>query len=299
MEIPMIKIMETTGISNASIQKRIVLVSILWMISSVSPVNIFALPQEKALPVTDYRIGAKDLLEIKILELPELNQTVRVLEDGSISFSLIGKVDVAGLTALELEKKLASILNKQYTKDAHVSVIVKEFQKVAVIGAVGRPAMYELAGTTTLLQVIAQAGGLTAQTTDELFIFRKDNAGLQIRIAVKLADLIIKGNPDLNIEIQPKDVISIPIDLTQHVFIYGEVKAPGVIPFLSSKRITLLQAIAQAGGPTDWAKPRGVIIKRKDKKTGKEIKIPVNLNAVISGKTSDPFLEEGDIVIVP
>ena len=94
----------------------------------------------------DYRIGAKDLLEIAVFELPELNQTVRVSEDGSITLSLLGKVEVSGLTAQELEKKLASLLDRQYTKGAHVTVFIKEYQKVSVLGAVGKPGQYELVG---------------------------------------------------------------------------------------------------------------------------------------------------------
>jgi polysaccharide export outer membrane protein len=287
MEIVMIKI------------RSFLVIPIILLAFSVSRVEIFALPQESVLPVTDYRIGSKDLLEIKIYELPELSQTVRVSEDGSINFLLIGKVDVAGLTALELEKKLASILNKQYTQDAHVAVLVKEFQKVAVLGAVGKPGEYELVGPSTLLQVIAKAGGLTSQVTKELYVYRVEKDGKQIRIEIKLEDLTLNGKQDLNIQIQPKDVITIPIDQMLNVFVYGEVKTPGIIPFLSSKKITLLQAIAQAGGPTEWANKRGVIIKRKDKRSGKEIKIPVNLKNIISGKMADPFLEEGDVVIVP
>jgi polysaccharide export outer membrane protein len=101
------------------------------------------------------------------------------------------------------------------------------------------------------------------------------------------------------VEIKPKDVISIPIDRILNVFIYGEVKTPGAVPYLASKRITLLQAIAQAGGPTEWAKKSRLVIKRKDKTTGKEMKINVNLKNIISGKVADIMLEEGDVVIVP
>ena len=159
--------------------------------------------------------------------------------------------------------------------------------------------MYELVGPTTLLQAIAQAGGLTAQAMNELFVYRHGKDGKQTRIVVKLEDLMINGNLDLNIELQPKDVVNIPIDQMQNVFVYGEVRTPGAVPYLSSKRITLLQAIAQAGGTTEWAKKSGVIIKRKDKKTGKEMKIPINLKRMISGKIADIVLEEGDVVIVP
>ena len=90
-----------------------------------------------------------------------------------------------------------------------------------------------------------------------------------------------------------------PVDKTLNVFVYGEVKSPGAVPYLSSKKITLLQAVAQAGGTTEWAKKSRIMIKRKDKKTGKEIKIPVNLKNVINGKIADVNLQEGDVVIVP
>ncbi len=243
-------------------------------------------------------IGAKDLLEITVFDLPELSQTVRVSEDGSISFSLLGRVEASGLTAQQLEKKLAALLDQQYTKNARVTVFVKEFQKVAVLGAVGRPGQYELIGPTTLLQIIAQAGGQTDQAMDEIIVYRQSPDGRQSIITIRLEDLA-NGKEEFNLELKPKDVISIPIDRTVNVFVYGEVRTPGVIPYLSSKKITLLQALAQAGGTTEWAKKSKIVIKRRDKRTGKEIKIRVNLNHLISGNNSDIVLEEGDVVIVP
>ena len=277
---------------------RTLILAMLLLVFVVVP-SIKALQEIQPLSVNEYKIGAKDLLEITVFNLPELSQTVRVSEDGSVTFSLLGKVEVAGLTAQELEKKLASLLDRQYTKNARVTVFIRDFQKVAIIGAVSRPGMYELVGPTTLLQAIAQAGGLTAQAMNELFVYRHGKDGKQTRIVVKLEDLMINGNLDLNIELQPKDVVNIPIDQMQNVFVYGEVRTPGAVPYLSSKRITLLQAIAQAGGTTEWAKKSGVIIKRKDKKTGKEMKIPINLKRMINGKIADIVLEEGDVVIVP
>jgi len=253
----------------------------------------------QALPVNDYRIGTKDLLEIRVFELPELNQTVRVAEDGSVSMSLIGKVDVAGLTAQELEKRLAKLLDEKYTKASHVTVFIKEFQKVAVFGAIGKPGNYELVGPTTLLQVISQAGGLTPEARGEIFIFRQLKDGQKTRISIDLQDLISKGDASLNIELLPNDVVNVPVDRTLTVYVYGEVKTPGAIQFKQSRQITLLQAIAQAGGPTEWAAKSRVLIKRKPKGAAKEMKIPVNLNDIIAGRKTDITLEEGDVVIVP
>ena len=251
------------------------------------------------LPVTDYKIGPKDLLEIAVFGLPELSQTVRVAEDGSITMPLLGKVEVSGLTAQELEKKLATILDEQFTKKAQVTVFIREYQKISVLGAVARPGQYEIVGSMTLLQAIAQAGGLTAQAMPGISVYRTGPDGKQERIAVSLNDVTSGGSQELNITLQPKDVVMIPIDQMLNVFVYGEVRTPGVIPYLSSKKITLLQAIAQAGGPTEWAKKSKVLIKRKDLKTGKEMKIPVNLKSMIGGKISDIVLQEGDVVIVP
>jgi polysaccharide export outer membrane protein len=257
--------------------------------------SVYPRQETQAARVNDYRIGPKDLLEITVFELPELNQTVRVSEDGSITLSLLGKVEVSGSTAQELETRLAQLLDQQFTKGAHVTVFIKEYQKISVIGAVGRPGMYELVGPTTLIQALAQAGGLTALAMNEIFVYRTGPDGKQERIVIVLED----GNPETNIELKPKDVLTVPIDQSLNVFVYGEVRTPGVIPYMSSKKITLLQAIAQAGGTTEWAKKSKVVIKRRDKRTDKEIKIKINLKKMISGKIADIVLMEGDVVIVP
>ena len=276
--------------------RRMIVILVLAMMAASA---VYPLQETQSLQVNDYRIGPKDLLEITVFELPELNQTVRVSEDGSITLSLLGKVDVSGLTAQELEKRLVALLDKQYTKGAHVTVFIKEYQKVSVIGAVGRSGQYELVGPTTLLQVIAQAGGLTGQAMNDLFVYRLGSDGKQTRIVINLEDLLINGNQDLNIQLQPKDVVNVPIDQTLTVFVYGEVKSPGAIPYLSSKKITLVQAIAQAGGTTEWAKRTRILIKRRDKRADKEIKFTVNLKKMISGKIAELVLEQGDVVIVP
>lgn len=262
------------------------------------PVRFAALDQDAALTNSEYRIGTKDLLEIAVFELPELNQTVRVNEDGSISLSLVGNVLVAGLTAQELESRIEAILDEKYTKTAHVTVFIREYQKVAVLGAVGRAGMYELIGPMTLLQIISQAGGLTEQAANEILIYRKLADGRQTTIRIPL-DELNRGNQELNIGMLSRDVINVPIDHLINVFVYGEVRNPGVISYRQSKKITLLQAIAQAGGTTEWASKSNVLIKRKDSKTGKEVKIPVKLKSILSGKNSDILLEEGDVVIVP
>jgi len=256
--------------------------------------------QGKVSPTTGYKIGPKDLLEITVFDLPELNQVVRVTEDGAITLPLVGRVVIEGLNIEEVEKKLAGLLEEKWLKKARVSVFIKEYQsnRVSVIGAVGKPGMYELIGKATLLQMISLAGGLTSEASRELYVWREGKNGKQDNIAINLEDLIINNHQELNIAILPNDVINIPMDPLIQIYVFGAVKTPGALEVKLSKKITLLQAIAQAGGPSEGAS-NSVVIKRKDKKTGKEKKINVNLKDIIKGKKPDIELQEGDIVYVP
>jgi polysaccharide export outer membrane protein len=179
----------------------------------------------------EYKIGPNDLLDIKVFEQSELNQTVRVSEDGTITLPLLGKIQAAELTVYELEKKLAALLEEKWLKTAHVTVFVQEFQRVAVIGAVRTPGMYELVGQVNLLGIISQAGGLTDLAMEEIYIQREDANGTTKRIAINLGDLMRSGNQELNIILQPKDQIIIPPDEIISVYIYGEVNRPGAVQF--------------------------------------------------------------------
>lgn len=250
--------------------------------------------------VNEYRIGRRDLLEIKIFELPELNQTVRVSEDGSITMPLLGKVMVEGLTKDTIEQKLANLLDERYLKNARVSVFIKEYQSklVAVIGAVEKPGMYEIIGRQNLLQMISKAGGLTWRAGNKLFVLREGKNGITANLSIDLEDLLINGNQKLNIPLKANDVIAIPVEKIIHVFVFGMVKKPGSLNINASKGITLLQAIAQAGGLAEGAKKRGIMIKRKNK-SGKGIEIKANLKDIIKGKKPDIELMEGDVVFVP
>jgi polysaccharide export outer membrane protein len=276
----------------------------LFLLATFSIISICAYvypQQEQEAFVKEYRIGPKDLLEITVFELPELNQTVRVSEDGSISLPLLGRVEIKGLTKEELEKKLVSLLEEKWLQKARVTVFIKEYQsqRVSVIGAVGKPGMYELVGRVSLLEMISQAGGLTDRAASELYVLREGKNGVQAKLAIDLNDLIINNNLKLNIPLMPRDVVNIPIDQIINVFVFGAVRNPGALQVKMSKKITLLQAIAQAGGTAEGASKSGIVIKRKDKKTGKETKIKVNLKDIIKGKKPDIELQEGDVVYVP
>jgi polysaccharide export outer membrane protein len=250
--------------------------------------------------VRAYRVGPGDLLELKVFQVDELSQTVRVSEDGSMTLPLLGRIIVEGLTQEGVVQKLTGLLQAKYVKNPQVTIFIKEYknQQVAVIGAVEKAGSYELVGRKNLLQIISMAGGFSETAGNEIFILREGPDGVTSSVAIDLKDLLVNGNQTLNIPIEPNDVINVPVDREIRVFVMGRVNKPGAIKAKLSEGVTLFQAIADAGGLAEGAKESAITITRKDK-AGKEQKIRVNLRDIIKGKKKDVVLQEGDVVYVP
>src|ERR1700751_2111583 len=113
----------------------------------------------------DVPVGAGDLLHIDVFDVPELSRDVRVSDLGDVSYPLIpGKIQAAGLTPFQLEEKMEQLLVENgLVTHPQVSVFVKEqtSQPVSLVGAVGRPSVYQIVRPTTLLELLANAGGIT------------------------------------------------------------------------------------------------------------------------------------------
>ena len=251
--------------------------------------------------IREYRIGPKDLLEIKVQEVPELaGLGVRVSEDGSITLPLAGNIALAGMTKDEVEKLIARVLiERNLVKNPQVSVFIKEYQSqvVSLIGAVTKPGIYQLVGRVTLLDIISQAGGFKENAANEIFVLREGKSEAAATIRIDLEDLTVNGNPKLNIPLQPGDVINIPADEVISIFVFGAVRNPGALQVKKSARINIVQAVAQAGGLTESGKYSGITIKRT-LKDGREENLKVNLMDIIRGKKPNIVLLEGDVVFV-
>jgi polysaccharide export outer membrane protein len=256
--------------------------------------------EAKDIFVRAYRIGPGDLLELKVFEVDQLSQTVRVSEDGSITLPLLGRVVVEGLTQDGVVQKLTGLLQAKYVKNPQVTIFIKEYknQQVAVIGAVEKAGSYELVGRKNLLQIISMAGGFSENASDVIFILREAPDGATSTIPIDLKDLMGNGNQKLNIPIEPNDVINVPVDKEIRVFVMGRVNRPGAVTSKLSEGVTLLQAIADAGGLAEGAKESAVLVTRKGK-DGKEQKLKINLKDILKGRRKDLVLQEGDVVYVP
>jgi len=248
----------------------------------------------------DYRIGPKDILEISVFGLDELNRTVRVSEEGKITLPLLGEVEVQGLTAAQVENKLGEFLEKDYLQDPQVTVFIREHLSkiVYVDGAVRSPGTYELIGQQRLMHIITKAGGLSAEAGDDINVIRTYPDGTTDTLRISIDELYLDGDADLNIPLEPNDSVHVPIDKVINVYVMGEVRSPGALEVKRSNIPTLLQAISQAGGFAERASKGGVKIKRVDE-NGKEIIIKVNVKDIEKGKKDDIQLKENDVVIVP
>lgn len=248
----------------------------------------------------EYQIGAKDLLEISVFEVPELNITVRVSENGMVNLPLLGEIKAEGLNRFDLEKKIAALLEKNYLKNPQVTIFIKEFQskKISVMGAVQNPGMHDLIGRQSLLQVISMAGGLSEQASDTVIIFRQFRSVPSQSLVIKLDDVLLKANPKYNIPIFPGDIINVPGSQFLDIYVFGQVKNPGAVRMKKgSDEVTLLRAIAQAGGFSDRARRGKVLVTRTE--DGVEKKIHVDVKDILSGSRKDFVLQAFDVVFVP
>jgi polysaccharide biosynthesis/export protein len=247
----------------------------------------------------DYIIGAEDQIEVNVFELPELKTTTRVQGDGTISLPLLGVVKVAGLTSPGLEARLRDLLEARFLLNPEVAVEVKEHRssQVSVIGAVAKPGTYQMIGPRTVMQMISEAGGLSKEYGPDIVILRKAASGTE-RLEVDLDELITRGNPEVNIAVLAGDIINVPIDRPVYVYVDGAVKNPGQIEGKLSRPVTVLQAVARAGGLTERANLRGAHVLRKNA-DGTQKQIAVDLKDIRKGKADDLVLEEGDVVVIP
>jgi polysaccharide export outer membrane protein len=243
--------------------------------------------------VSNTRIGPRDVLEIKVVQDDKLNTRATVSEEGMITIPMLGKVAVAGLTAHEIELRLKAALEARLLKVADVSVDIVQYtsRPISVVGAVTRPGMIGTGGSLTLIQALTQAGGLAPGYGKTLYILRTAPNGLTEQLPVDIDDLLVNGNPDLNIPLAPNDLVNVPLEQPLVIYLFGEVMHPGKLEIRRTQNPSLLQAIAAAGGPTDRAGSKATI-----RRAGNPNVITVNWKRISEGDAPDVPLQDGDTI---
>ena len=132
----------------------------------------------RSAPAHDYVIGSGDLLTIQVFDVPELSRELRVSQTGSVGIPLIPvRLHVAGLTELQAEQKIAEVLEANgLVSHPEVSVAVRERKSkpITVVGAVPRPMVYQADRQVTLLDVLAEAGGISPDAGDAVIVTRAE-----------------------------------------------------------------------------------------------------------------------------
>jgi polysaccharide export outer membrane protein len=221
-----------------------------------------------------YEIGATDILGIKVFGEDALSNNYTVDSDGSITFPLVGRVQVAGKTTRQIEEHLVKLLDGDYLKRPQISVEIAQFRSrsIFVLGEVKNPGRYTIQGPQTLLEVIAHAGSTTPTASNTIIVQRyKEGIATAVSTAalpgdpraaevlrVSLDDLR-EGKLNANIILQDSDTIIVPP--ADRFYVTGFVKQPG--SFVLRSNMTVRQAIAEAGGITERGSNRRIKIVRK------------------------------------
>lgn len=253
----------------------------------------------------DYRVGGYDVLSVTVYEEKDLSrEAIRVSADGYISFPLIGRVRVDGMTTSEIERLISlKLAEGRYLLDAHVSVMVTDYKskKFLVLGAVKNPGSYALQAQERVLDAISRAEGIDFQKAGKRgIIVRTENPNTaQERKIIINFDLhsLLKGSDQIsNLFLADKDVLYIPP--AEHFYIIGQVKEPGSYA-ITDREISLVEAISMAGGFTPIAARNRTRIIRVEEGREKIIEVKVDAITDAGKKIQDVLIQPNDIIVVP
>jgi polysaccharide export outer membrane protein len=240
-------------------------------------------------PPSEYVLGPGDTLEIAVFRRDEMKAEATISPTGKISYYLIGDLQAGGLTRFQLRDKIAAELAK-FVKNPEVLVRITAYRshKIYFLGQANNPGVYTMTDRFSLLEAISAAGGTTSHANlGGAYVVRDGKI-----LLVNFVELIEQGNMGENIPLSPEDVIYIPDSRDQRVFVLGEVNKQSAIPI--RHRITLLQAITEAGGFTRDAKKSAVLVMRGNLSEPEIMKVDAERMDMAAGLP----LERGDIVYV-
>lgn len=273
--------------------KKIFKAMILFIFTVCFTQNLNA--QNKSGP--GYKVGIDDVLEISIIQPEKLTTTVNVSPDGSIAFPYIGNVPVKDMTLDEIKNDIERRLCEGYMKYPLISVFLRDSRsrKFYVSGDVGKPGVYPLEDDTTVLKALSIAEGFTKKASSgKVKILRAKRSGEGQEFIDVDIKALMKGDANEDIKLLPGDTVIVS---EGKFFVYGEVNSPGV--YTMENNITVLKAIAIAGGFSKYGSSSKVkILRPREDGSGYET-IKVNIKDIMSGDSdADISLRIEDTVVV-
>jgi polysaccharide export outer membrane protein len=267
---------------------QLLLSLILLSLQAAAPAPAPQAPTRPSTSTDSYIVGPSDVLAIKVFDEIALSGEFTVDNDGSITYPLLGRVAVGGLTVRDVEAQITKLLQGGFVRRPQVSIEIKTFRSksIYVLGEVRSPGRYSIEDQVTLLEVIANAGSLTSAAGNMIIIQRyKDglvptsmpdpsNTSAAEIMRVSYDDLK-EGRLHSNILLQDGDTLFIP--KAERFYVTGFVKTPGAFPL--EPNMTVQQAIAVAGGLTERGSTRGLKILRKV--NGKDVEIDAKMTDAV------------------
>ncbi len=244
----------------------------------------------------EYVIGAADLVAISLLDNKELDTVVSVTPGGKIAVPLLGDVQAAGLTVPELTQRLTQGYTEKI-KSPQVTVTLREINsyRVYFLGRVGKPGIHTSKSEVTLLQGLSMAGGIQEGADLSLAYVAR---GTQ-RLPVDFVKLLRDGDLSQNVTLEPDDTVVVPDNPLNVIYVTGEVRQPGMLPFLKERGWTALRAVVAVGGFTQFA-AKGKAYLIRDAGSRRTV-IPIDFNDVMRNPEAgrDVPLSPGDVLVVP
>jgi polysaccharide export outer membrane protein len=270
-------------------RRPFLVLALLAMIAMVLTVQPAAAQKESLL------IGPGDLIQVDVLDTPEMEQQVRVTDEGNAPLAYVGNVKVGGMTPGAAAEAIQLLLvSKNVMKHPQVTVRVQEYstQDVSVLGQVHTPGAYPLTTPQPVLRVLSLAGGVTDLADRQVTIKRH---GSPEQLTYMLSNDPQKMLTDM-VMVYPGDIVMVPN--APVIYIIGDVGRPGGYAMSSNaSHLTLLQAIARAGSANKTSVPSKVRLIRNTGDGAKETR--VHLDAMEKGKIPDIDLQANDIIFVP
>jgi polysaccharide export outer membrane protein len=269
----------------------------------------------------EYTVSPEDLLDVYLVDVPEVTRTYRVSSNGLLTLPLLPEpIAAAGLSLAELSSLIAKKFHDAgMLNNPQVTVSLREtrLHTVIVSGSVKRPQAYPVYGPTRLLEILIQAGGLADDAGNEAIITRAaagahaqageggrggdpEPSAREQTLTVNVRKLLEAGDDTTNILLYPGDRVT--VQRAQLVYVLGAVQHPGGYVLKDpSQQITVLKALAMAGDMTTVARKGRVAVLRKDPVApdGKRQEIPVDIKAMLRGRIADVRLQAEDILYVP
>jgi polysaccharide export outer membrane protein len=244
---------------------------------------------------SNVRLGVGDLIELSVYDVPELNTRTRVSSTGDLYLPLIDYVHVGGLTIEDAERVIERRLDQGgFVRNPHVQLFVADYASdgVSVLGEVNKAGVYPVLGEQTLFNVISAAGGLSDRAGKSMTVTHRAQPDKPVTVPVSHN---LEDHPESNVPVYAGDTIM--VRRADVIYVVGEVGRPSGFLMDNNGRLSVLQAVALAGGTTTNAKLSGARIIRKG--TSGVTEIPVPLKKLLEAKATDVPLEAEDILFVP